>query len=361
MAKKNTAQATIPATEAPATAPTPVEGRTTRMIDCSVLCIPGLTRDSVNSDPYYDPERLKLPISADNVTKLASCGDTKSAGLPPISCVQVGEEIIVVDGRRRTREALEAAALRGSPVMVECFVGESKGTDAEKFLAVRRANSHRLNDSPLALAVECQRAKRDFDIPLTRFASELGIAEHSMRMNMCLLKLDIRLQKLLDSGEITPTFAIQLSKVSDDGDAQVQAYEELKAKNMATVAGVKAKLAEEAKAPATPNANTAETVADTKAAEEKAPEKVTPPRKTEVALTLSQMRKLVASSKVEGFPCPIEEEVLRALRVLVGELPPEQGPKGLALAMEALAAGTLPQPQTVKVAATKENTAKQVA
>ena len=356
MAKKAATTATETAT--PATTATTNEGRTTVMVPASSLCVPGLTRDSVNSDPYYDPERLKLPIDSGNVQKLAACGNTKAAGLPPIVCVKVGEETVVVDGRRRTREALEASKLAGREIMVECFVGDDKGTDAEKFLRVRRANSHRINDTPLAMAIECQRAKRDFGISLVKFAAEMGVPEHNMRMNMCLLKLDMRLQALLDSGEITPTFAIQLSKVSDDGDEQVKAYEELKGKGQATVAGVKAKLAENAKASpaATPEASS---LPETK--EEKAPEKPAEPvRQTEVALTLSQMRKLVASNRVEGFACPIETEVLQALEVLVGARPPEQGPKGLALAIEALKAGTLPQPQVVKVAATKENVAKAV-
>lgn len=330
------------ATEATATPATPAtpEARATFFISAKQLDIPGLTRDSVNKDPYYDPERLKLPIDAGNVATLASAGDTQSAGFPPIKVVKTTNGWTVVDGRRRTREAIAASDMRGSEVMVECLESEAPltATPAEQFLAVRVSNSHRLNDSALALAKECQRAKRDFGISLVAFAKAMGIEEHQMRMFLVLTKLDLRLVELLEAGTITTTFAIQLVKISEDGDKQVEAYEQLKQKGLATVAGAKAKIVENAaKAAEAPKAE-GSTPEAPKAAE--AP-KV---KKTSTEVSHAEMRRMLASFGVEGFVCPLSDETIAVLRVLVGDTKPEEGPKGLGLCLASLRAGTLPQP-----------------
>lgn len=322
------------------------KGRTTLWGAASAILIAGLDTPADEKDGLCDA-RNDLPLNEELVDAIIANKGTKRADgsslFPPVEIVLRDGTAFVVDGRQRLKAVRAASEVLGIPLDVEFVQYQGDTSPKALFLATGTANAGRVDDTPLAQARACDRARRVFGATLTEFATSIGLSEGDMRARMALLKLQPELIAKVESGELPFSVGEQIGKMPPE--EQIPAYNHLVETNQLTATAarrlkseIKAKSEGSSSAPSEGASDTPEKTTPSEGASEKAE-----PPKVKVGLELSQIRKLWNTTKAET--CPLSDTSLTVIGVLLGEIALEDAPADLRVAIQQLRDGTLPTPK----------------
>lgn len=179
--------------------------------DPNDLLIVGLDTGHTKTHPLWD-ERAFMPLDEALVLNIQTYGV-----IEPISICRDGEQVLVVDGRRRVLHAREAADRqeKAGEVAVRVPAVIKKGSEGRLLGISRAANALRQDDSPMANAHNAQRMI-DFGEDEEAVAITYGVGIQTVRNWLKLLDLDASVQKAVEKGEIGATSAARLSGLSRD-------------------------------------------------------------------------------------------------------------------------------------------------
>lgn len=320
------------------------KGRATMWGLASAILIAGIDTPADERDPLCD-HRNNLPLQEELVDAIIEAKSTKRADgssmFPPIEIALRDGKAFVVDGRQRLRAVRAASEVLGLQLEVE-FVQYAGSLEPKAlFLAAGTANSGRVDDSPLAQARACDRARRVFGASLPEFAASVGLSEGDMRARMALLKLQPELVVKVESGELPFSVGEQIGKMAPE--EQIPAFNHLVDTNQLTATAAR-RLKSELKAKSEGTATKTEsewTATKTEVVSETPPTPKEP--KVKVGLELAQIRKLWNTTKAET--CPLSDTTLAVIGTLLGEIPLDDAPSDLKAAIQQLRDGTLPTPK----------------
>jgi ParB family chromosome partitioning protein len=196
------------------------------------LCVVGLdTPHQRGEHPLWD-KRAFLAADESMVTSILAHGVKKAI------FVRVNGDVLeVIDGRRRVinaREANRRIKEDGSDrPFIEVPVVVQKGTDAHLFGLARLLNRGNLEEDAVTTADAAQRL---IDMGKTKeeVAAYLHVGVPMLEIYLSLLDLDPKIQKAIESGEISATAASKLSKLSRD--EQIVAFDSMRAAGTLSVA-----------------------------------------------------------------------------------------------------------------------------
>lgn len=188
------------------------------IIDPKAIVIPGVDTAWDAGDPLCDARALaaqeeKAPHFDPSLVALYAANDPHMLPPPVVLTVDGKGRLIKVDGGRRIIHARKAGA-KG----IEYIVSDM-ASPALMFMAVKRANIGRVNDSAIAVARDAERARTEFGIPLKEYASKATeLTEEVLRQRIALLFLCPELQALTElpadaDGYLPFSVAIQLAKL----------------------------------------------------------------------------------------------------------------------------------------------------
>lgn len=181
------------------------------IFDPSDLTIVGLDTEDGEEHPLYD-ERAFLPLDETLVLNIQTYGV-----IEPISICKDGDQVLVVDGRRRVLHAREAATRQkaAGELLVRVPAVVKKGSEGRLLGISRSANAHRRDDSPLANARNAQRII-DFGEDEESIAITYGVEVQTVKTWLKLLDLDNTVQKAVEKGELGATAAARMSNLTRD-------------------------------------------------------------------------------------------------------------------------------------------------
>lgn len=171
--------------------------------------------------PLYD-ERVDLPLDENMVKNIMTYGVKET-----ILVRKDGDDILVVNGRQRTKHAIEAnkRLLKAGSEIVQVKIGLEKGDDAEMVGIMISTNRFRQDDSPLVLAKKAQRLMAFGRTP-EQAATTFGVTSTAIRQWLLLLELAPAVQKAVERGEVSASAASKLHGLKRD--EQIAALDELK-------------------------------------------------------------------------------------------------------------------------------------
>lgn len=158
------------------------------------------------SHHLYDP-RIHLPIDEAMVKNIMVNGV-----IEPVIIAKEGLDVIVVDGRQRTKNAIEAnkrlTAEGKESVKVTCII--RRGDDASLFGVLISANENRQNDSPLGKA---DKLARYLSMGRTeeQAAIAFGVSAVTIKTWLAMLSLSDTIKQAVDAGVISATAAVKLA------------------------------------------------------------------------------------------------------------------------------------------------------
>lgn len=161
------------------------------------------------SHHLYDP-RIHLPIDEAMVKNIMVNGV-----IEPVIIAKEGMDVIVVDGRQRTKNAIEAnkrlTAEGKEPVKVTCII--RRGDDASLFGVLISANENRQDDTPLGKA---DKLSRYLAMGRTeeQAAIAFGVSAVTIKTWLAMLTLSDKVKQAVDGGVISATAAVKLSNLS---------------------------------------------------------------------------------------------------------------------------------------------------
>lgn len=155
--------------------------------------------------PLYDP-RVHLPLDESMVLNIMYHGV-----IEPVVICKDGDNLVVVDGRQRVKNAVEAnRRLRAEgklPLLVTCMI--RKGDDANLFGVMVSTNELRREDTPLGRAEKLQRF-----MVMGRSEAEaavvFGVSRQTIANWKALLDLDSAVKEAVENGVIGATVAAQV-------------------------------------------------------------------------------------------------------------------------------------------------------
>lgn len=165
--------------------------------------------------PLYD-KRESLPLDDDYVESIVEFGVRKI-----IDARKNGDRLEVVDGRRRTRGAIEAnkrRAKRGLPPL-SVRVALEKGTDEEMDLLMVLGNRGRVDDDPVTLAEKASRLVAK--VGEERTALALCTNVRTLRSILKVLDLAPEVREKIQAGEVKYSAATQLAELPREEQAAV--------------------------------------------------------------------------------------------------------------------------------------------
>lgn len=194
------------------------------------------------SHPLYD-KRESLPLDDGFVESIVEFGVRQI-----ITVRKNGDRLEVVDGRRRTRGAIEAnkrRADRNLPALSVRVVLE-RGTDEEMDLLMVLGNRGRVDDDPVTLAEKAQRlvAKVGED----RTALALCTDVRTLRSILKVLDLAPEVRSQIQAGEVKYSAAIKLADLPREQQGEALAEAQASGDRGATKASV-AEVVEKKRAP----------------------------------------------------------------------------------------------------------------
>lgn len=155
--------------------------------------------------PLYDP-RIHLPTDEAMIRNIMVNGV-----IEPVIVAKEGQEVVVVDGRQRTKNAIEAnkrlTAEGKEPVKVTCII--RRGDDASLFGVLISANENRQDDTPLGKAEKLARYMamgRTED----QAAIAFGVSIVTIKTWLAMLTLSEKVRQAVDEGVISATAAVKL-------------------------------------------------------------------------------------------------------------------------------------------------------
>ena len=190
--------------------------------DPNDLVIIGKDTDDSKDHNLYDP-RIKLPLSETMVLSIMAQGVLEN-----VTVAAVDGNPVVVDGRRRVLHAREALArMRKADKDATLRVPATfrKGSDAELFATMVIANSHRLNDDPVAEGRKAAIMSERLGVSDEDIAKAFGWTTQTLRNRRKLMTLPAKVLRKVSSGEISVTAAMELAKM--DPEAAEEAAEEM--------------------------------------------------------------------------------------------------------------------------------------
>lgn len=171
------------------------------------------------SHPLYD-KRVEMPLDDDYIESIVEFGVRKI-----IEVRKNGDRLEVVDGRRRTRGAIEAnkrRAERNLPALSVRVVLE-RGTDEEMDLLMVLGNRGRVDDDPVTLAEKASRLVSK--VGEERTALALCTNVRTLRSILQVLDLSPDVRAKIQAGEVKYSAAIQLADLprEEQGEALAEA------------------------------------------------------------------------------------------------------------------------------------------
>ncbi len=155
--------------------------------------------------PLYDP-RIHLPTDEAMIRNIMVNGV-----IEPVIVAKEGQDVVVVDGRQRTKNAVEAnkrlTAEGKEPVKVTCII--RRGDDASLFGVLISANENRQDDTPLGKAEKLARYMamgRTED----QAAIAFGVSTVTIKTWLAMLTLSEKVRQAVDEGVISATAAVKL-------------------------------------------------------------------------------------------------------------------------------------------------------
>lgn len=159
----------------------------------------------------YDP-RVERPLLEQTVLDYMINGV-----IEPVIVTVEGEQLVVVDGRRRVLHAREAnirlEASGREPIKVKVEV--RRGARKDLFGIVVSANEHREDDAPLAKARKAQKLI-DFGATTDEIAIRFGVTANALYTWLKLLELCPEVLALVDAGKMDASAALALIGLSVD-------------------------------------------------------------------------------------------------------------------------------------------------
>jgi ParB family chromosome partitioning protein len=199
-------------------------------LDPEDIIVIGLDTDDGPEHDLYD-ERVKLPLSEKLVLNIMALQKV----LEPVSVRKNGDKAECVYGRQRvrcTREANKRLRKQGcEPVLVPCQL--ERGESDRMLGMMISENEHREGDTPMVKARKLARyighGRTDDEA-----AAIFGVTTQTVRNMLALLDLDKSVQKMVESGALSPTAAGKLAALSRD-EQKIEA-EKMVAEGTVTVA-----------------------------------------------------------------------------------------------------------------------------
>lgn len=257
-------------------------------------------------DTEHDSTHPLVDDDMDRVRKLdkAMVANMKHRGcIEPIECAVIGDDVVVVNGRRRVvhlRAANEERKAEGLEPLKIKFVTRSGGENSQDHkLTAISANTFRADHGPVAQA---RKAAQLIDAGVDRgeVANSMGFSLTTLDNRLQLLELAPKVQKAIEAGQVGAMAGLELRKL--EKDEQVAALEKVIAESGGSRKG-QAKKAKKA-------ANGASD----------SPERP----------TVARLRKLLETEEAAELPV----EVLQTIRWVIGEGAPNPI-KGLKAAYDA--------------------------
>jgi ParB family chromosome partitioning protein len=193
------------------------------------------TDDKSVSDHYlYDP-RIHLPITKESVLNIMQYGV-----LEPVLAVKEDDRFVIVDGRGRVRRAREANKMlkkqKEKPLLVDFLI--KRGDDTHLIGVSVAANEVRVDDGILEKAEKARvlldRGYSEGDIAIT-----FGVSSTAVKQWLSVLECTPEVRKLVQSGKLSASAAIKLSKL--DKDEQKEQAAEMVASGKTTAADAAAR------------------------------------------------------------------------------------------------------------------------
>lgn len=173
------------------------------------------------NDPLYDP-RVELPIDEAMVRSIMAHGV-----LEPILVRKDGDRAVVLDGRQRVKNAVEAnKRLKAEGgLLIKVPVMPRRGDDADAFSVMITTNEHRIDDDVLSKAKKAQRLL-NFGRSIPEVAVTFGVSEATIKNWGTLLDLAPQVRQAVSNGKITMTDAVR--RFSDlTREKQIEALDEI--------------------------------------------------------------------------------------------------------------------------------------
>lgn len=195
------------------------------MMDPNKLVVVGKDTDDGPDHPLYD-ERIKLSLDEGMVLNIMAYGVLK-----PIFVQKEGEQVYVVDGRRRVlhaRLANERLASKGEETVLVPVIFK-RGDEATLFGISRSANAMNAVDSPLTNARNAQRLL-DMGKEVAEIAVIYGVKQQTIKDWLALLDLSAMVRKAVEQGEVSVSAGATLAKLPKE--EQEKHLEELRAEGV---------------------------------------------------------------------------------------------------------------------------------
>lgn len=244
-------------------------------------------------EDFYDPRAVTLPLVPETIASIKTFGVRE-----PCEVVVLDDgRIIVSDGRRRNlhlRAANKELVKAGEPAKFLPCVAIKGTTDAIKsaLLIGEMLNNHRVQDSVMVKAEKAVRMMDQRGYTREQVALSLNVSPVTVDDYYKIVGLAKPLRDMIDAGTLSPTAGAKLSGLSKD--EQVVQGEKLLAESGGKKVTVRA---------ATGAAKGVKNGSN----------------ETVVAPTKRQLRKAIENGK--GI---LSEEVILALRIAIGDLPPSK-------------------------------------
>jgi ParB family chromosome partitioning protein len=170
--------------------------------------------------PLYDP-RVEWPVKEELVISMMAVGYKG----PAIQAFKDGDKAVVLDGRQRTKAAVEAnkrlRALKCEPLCVKVLF--ERGEEKSLFGIQLLANENRTDDSDLERARKLQRSI-DFGQSEEQAGLVLGLKPSRVKQLLSLLDLSPEVKTAVESGNLSTSAAAKLAKLPRE--EQKEALEE---------------------------------------------------------------------------------------------------------------------------------------
>jgi ParB family chromosome partitioning protein len=170
--------------------------------------------------PLYDP-RIELPVDEQLVVSMMTEGFTTV-----ITVAKDGEDIVVIDGKRRYKAACEANVrlkkLGREQIKMACV--NKRADENALFGVLVTANENRVNTSEVERAKLVQRLM-GFGRTEEEAGATIGLDKTKTNRLLKLLACDKKVQNAVESGKLSPSAAAKLSVLPNE--KQVEKLEEI--------------------------------------------------------------------------------------------------------------------------------------
>lgn len=210
------------------------------LMDPESLIIVGLDTTDGKDHPLYD-ERINMPLDEAMVLNIMQLGV-----LETVIVRKDGDAVQVVDGRQRVRHAREAnvrLAKLGSPLISVPCLSPIKGTDKHMVGILISANEIRRDDDYRIKAEKALRMTQQFGFNEDECALHFGVHKQTIKQWLAFFDLAPEVQQAVSEGELKPTAATKLAKLSREAQKETLAKvkEDKKAGKKASIAEVEHK------------------------------------------------------------------------------------------------------------------------